>query len=488
MYELEKNIILVTNREPYIHEKKNNTIHEKRAIGGVVTALDPLMKKNGGTWIAWGSGSADFNISENSKITVPMDEKKYTLKRIHLTKKEEELYYEGYANRVLWPLFHIFIDKITIDDSFWNMYKKVNHKFAQSIVEEVHEDTDLIWIHDYHLALVPEIIKNEIPTAKIGFFWHIPWPPWEIFGSLPQRDEILTGLLYADIIGFHTKSYVNNFLNCCKRKISTTVQNNIVQISERQKTKVVSSPLGINYNSYAQYEETNKKAINKKKRKFLDIHQNGTIILGIDRLDYTKGILNRLKAYEYFLEQNIEFRGKVTLIQIATPSRYQIDEYHDMKKNIDETVGRINAKFRSVEWTPVEYFYRRIPQDELIMYYQLSDVALLTPIRDGMNLIAKEYIAARQKPGVLILSEFAGASEELHDAIIVNPYDLTSTAEAIKTAITMPLIEKENRFHELKQIVENHDDAWWLEDFLKKWNERYQSDLSQDFMKLSLST
>jgi len=178
----------------------------------------------------------------------------------------------------------------------------------------------------------------------------------------------------------------------------------------------------------------------------------------------------------------------VTLIQIATPSRYQIDEYHDMKKNIDETVGRINAKFRSVEWTPVEYFYRRIPQDELIMYYQLSDVALLTPIRDGMNLIAKEYIAARQKPGVLILSEFAGASEELHDAIIVNPYDLTSTAEAIKTAITMPLIEKENRFHELKQIVENHDDSWWLEDFLKKWNERYQSDLSQDFMKLSLST
>ncbi len=467
----QQNIILVSNREPYIHEKNNENISAKRAVGGLVTALDPLMQKNGGTWIAWGSGSADFDVcNSDHKIMVPPNKKKYTLKRILLSKEEETLFYKGYANSVLWPLFHVFIEKIKIKDEFWNTYSNINKRFAKSILEEIDMDS-FIWIHDYHLALVPQFIREKAPDAKIAYFWHIPWPPWEIFGALPERDNILSGLLNADLIGFHTNSYVDNFLRCSKKKANVEIKNNAVTL-KNQKTKVVAMPLGINYSSYST-ESSEKSNVPKEKNRLKKAYNVDSIILGIDRLDYTKGILNRLKSYEYFLKHNPEFHEKVTLIQIATPSRYEIDEYHNMKKNIDETVGRINAAFRTANWTPVKYFFRRIPQHLLLAYYQVSDIALLTPIRDGMNLIAKEYIAAREKQSVLILSEFAGASEELNEAIIVNPYDICSTAEALKTAITMPSEEKKNRFQELKKKVKKHDSSWWLSRFIDEWNDRY---------------
>lgn len=464
----QRNLILVSNREPYIHEKSNKKIKVNRAFGGLVTALDPLMQKNGGTWIAWGSGNADFEVCDHqNKIMVPPERKKYTLKRIPISKEEETLFYKGYANSVLWPLFHIFIEKIKVDDEFWNMYYTINKRFASSILEEIDEDS-LIWIHDYHLALVPGFIKEKVPEAKIAYFWHIPWPPWEIFGALPEREDILNGMLQADIIGFHTRSYVENFISCSQKKANVKINKDVVKVNNH-KTKVVSMPLGINYSSYS-IDPSKNKDLEKEKNRLEQAYKVDSIILGIDRLDYTKGILNRLKAFEYFLKDNPEFHEKVVLIQIATPSRYEIDEYHNMKKNIDETVGRINAEFRTADWTPVKYFFRRIPQQLLLAYYQVSDIALLTPIRDGMNLIAKEYIAARKKEAVLILSEFAGASEELNEAIIVNPYDIHSTADALKTAITMPTEEKKNRFNELKKKIKQHDSSWWLTQFIKEWN------------------
>lgn len=465
-------IMLVSNREPYIHEKKNGEITVKRSVGGLVTALDPLIQEQGGTWVAWGSGSADFDVCDDTnKVKVPPETKKYLLKRIPLSEEEEKLFYRGYANSVLWPLFHIFIEKIKIKDDFWNAYYNINKRFANSILEELDEHT-LLWIHDYHLALVPSFIREQFSEAKIAYFWHIPWPPWEVFGTLPQRDEIMTGLLNTDLLGFHTKSYVENFINCCKKKARTKIENNYIHLNNHE-TKVISAPLGIKYESYA-HDIVDNNQIRKEKRKLKKAYDVDSIILGLDRLDYTKGILNRLKSFEYFLQMNPEFHEKVILVQIATPSRYEIDEYHKMKKNIDETVGRINAKFRTANWTPVKYFFRYIPQNLLLAYYQISDIALLTPIRDGMNLIAKEYIAAREEHAVLILSEFAGASEELNEAIIVNPYDIISTADALKTAITMPPEEKKNRFHELKRKVQEKDASWWLDSFIKEWKERYQ--------------
>jgi trehalose 6-phosphate synthase/phosphatase len=476
--ELKEKLIIASNREPYIHDKEKNKITTKKAVGGLVTALDPLMQKNGGTWVAWGSGSADFIVCDaENKINVPKNHPSYTLKRVQLSDEEEELYYKGYANKVLWPLFHIFVEKISIQDAFWKTYCKVNQKFAEAIIDEIEYNTK-IWIHDYHLSLVPRLIKEKIPTAKIAYFWHIPWPPWEIYGVLPQKDELLIGLLNADLIGFHTSSYVKNFINCCKRKGSITIIDKTVYYNNYE-TKIFSLPLGINYTSYAHHFNRNH-ILREKKRQLKNAHNVDTIILGIDRLDYTKGILNRLKAFEYFLEKHPEFRQHVVLIQIATPSRYEIEEYHKMKKNIDETVGRINAKFRTVDWTPVHYFFKKIPHNLLLMYYDISDIALLTPIRDGMNLIAKEFIATRQKPAVLILSEFAGASEELNEAIIVNPYDIHSTADAIKTAITMPKEEKENRFNELKKKVKNHNSSWWLQKYLMEWNKRYLENIEDN--------
>jgi trehalose 6-phosphate synthase/phosphatase len=467
---LEK-IILVSNREPYIHEYTNNDkIKVKKAFGGLVTALDPLMQENGGTWIAWGSGSADFDVTnQNQKVTVPPITERYILKRIHLSDEEESLFYKGYANSVLWPLFHVFIEKMKTNEKLWNTYQKINQRFADAILSEIDEDT-FVWIHDYHLALIPYFVKKKVQNAKIAYFWHIPWPPWEIFGSLPQRNEILTGLLHADILGFHTDSYKQNFLRCCKRKPDAILRNDFVHCNS-QETKIVSLPLGIDYTSFAGKDDKNK-AVEEAKR-LKEANDVDSIILGIDRLDYTKGILNRLKAFEYFLETYQEFHEKVVLIQIATPSRYEIDEYFNMKKNIDETVGRINAKFRTANWTPVKYFFKRLPQTMLLAYYKVSDVALLTPLRDGMNLIAKEYIAARQKEGAIILSEFAGASEQLNEAIIVNPYDIPSTAEALKTAITMPSEERKNRFQELKNKVKKYNSSWWLHQFINEWDKRY---------------
>ncbi len=467
---LEK-IILVSNREPYIHEYANNDkIKVKKAFGGLVTALDPLMQENGGTWIGWGSGSADFEVSnDEQKVKVPPNTEKYTLKRIHLSEKEEALFYKGYANSVLWPLFHVFIEKMKTNKKSWKTYHKINQRFSDAILDEIDENT-FIWIHDYHLALVPYFVKKNVPNAKIAYFWHIPWPPWEIFGSLPQRNEILTGLLHTDVLGFHTESYKKNFLRCCKRKPDAKLRNNFVHCNS-QETKIIALPLGIDFSSFAGKGDDDE--IQKEVNRLKEANNVDSIILGIDRLDYTKGILNRLKAFEYFLESNQEFHEKVVLIQIATPSRYEIDEYFNMKKNIDETVGRINAKFRTENWTPVKYFFKRIPQSLLLAYYQVSDIALLTPLRDGMNLIAKEYIAARQKEGMIILSEFAGASEQLNESIIVNPYDISSTAESLKTAITMPPEEKKNRFRELKTKVKKYNSSWWLNQFMQEWNKRY---------------
>ncbi len=464
-------LILVTNREPYSHEKEKKGIICKKSVGGVVSALDPLMQKSKGTWIAWGSGSADFDVCDaDNKVLVP-EKPKYTLRRIPLSDAEITQYYQGFSNRVLWPLCHLFVEKMHNDETYWNTYYSVNQKFAQAVVEEMEPDS-YIWIHDYHLALVPSFIRQQMPAAKIAYFWHIPWPPWEIFGSLPQRNDLLKGLLHSDLIGFHTVSYKKNFMHCAGRQPDASVNTKKSCITDAaHHTQVKEFPLGISYQDYAYTAQSAE--IRSKAEELRAMHEKRKVILGIDRLDYTKGILNRVKAYEHFLEQYPQFQDKVVLVQIATPSRDNIEEYQTMKKELDEAVGDINSRFGTEEWTPILYFYRKIPQESLLAYYQAADVGLLTPLRDGMNLIAKEFIAAKENNGVLILSEFTGAAEELHDALMVNPYDLNQTTGAIKTAIEMPKSEQHQRFQSMKQNVKKHDAQWWLNQFLNVWDHCY---------------
>jgi trehalose 6-phosphate synthase len=430
------------------------------------------MQECRGLWIAWGSGDSDFEVCDSEhKVLVPKDPK-FTLKRIRLNEQEVENYYRGFSNRVLWPLFHFFVEKMHLEKDYWSTYRKVNKKFADAVVEETNEDNDLIWVHDYHLSLVPKFIRDTKPNAKIAFFWHIPWPPWELFGSLPQRNELLKGLLHSDLVGFHTLSYVQNFMECaCKYPGLKIDSKKGIIASSNNSTRVKQFPLGISYKDYSKLSQSEN--IIKKATELKKMHKDRKLILGIDRLDYTKGILDRIKAYEYFLEQNPQFRKKVILVQIATPSRDNIEEYCTMKKEIDEAVGDINSRFGREDWTPIMYFYRKIPQESLLAYYKAADIGLLTPIRDGMNLIAKEFTAAKDKDGVLILSEFAGASEELNEAIIVNPYDLQGTAGAIKTAVEMPLSEKIQRFQSMKNKVKKFNAQWWLNTFLDEWEKCY---------------
>jgi trehalose 6-phosphate synthase/phosphatase len=441
-------------------------------MGGVISALDPLMQQHRGMWIAWGSGNADFLVTDQKKIIkVPPEKPTYKLKRIPLTKKEIENYYHGFSNRVLWPLFHLFIEKMHPKERYWNAYRRVNKKFAESVLDEMKRD-DLIWIHDYHLSLVPFFIKQEEPKAKIAFFWHIPWPPWEIFYTLPWRNQLLEGILMSDFIGFHTSSYVTNFMNCAERQpgAKLNLKKKMVYCKEH-KTRIRHFPLGIAYNEY--HRRANSPTVLKKAVKLKKLYGHKKLILGIDRLDYTKGILDRIKAFELLLEENPQYREKVVLVQIASPSRDKIEEYRSMKKEIDEAVGRINGKYRSETWTPVMYFSKEISQNSLLSYYRVADIGLLTPLRDGMNLIAKEFIASNNENTVLILSEFAGASEELTDALLVNPYNLHAIAGAIKTAVDMPTEEKIRRFQAMRQNVRDHDAEWWYSNFLKEWERMY---------------
>ena len=464
---------MVSNREPYSHEKTKREIVCKKTVGGVVSALDPLMQKHGGAWIAWGSGSADFELcNSKNEVLVPEENPKYTLKRVALSKEEVTDYYEGFSNRVLWPLFHLFVEKMHPKEEYWDAYCKVNKKFARMAIDEINDKDDLIWIQDYHLSLVPRFIRDARPDAKIAFFWHIPWPPWEVFGSLPQRNEVLEGLLNCDMIGFHTSSYVRNFMGCAVKKpdVKLDTKKRITTFQDN-KTKIRYFPLGISYKDFASPAESKK--ITKKAAKLKKMHNDRNFILGIDRLDYTKGILDRIKAFELFLEQCPEYREKVVLVQIASPSRNKIEEYCTMKKEIDEAVGSINGRFGNDGWTPLMYFSRKISQQSLLAYYNAADVGLLTPLRDGMNLIAKEFTAAKDESGVLILSEFAGAAEELNEALIVNPFDIQATAWAIKTAIEMPAEEKKQRFQSMKKKVREHDAEWWLNNFLEEWKKTY---------------
>ena len=457
----ESSLIIVSNREPYIHEKTKKGIRCRKATGGLISALDSIMRSCNGLWIAWGSTIADF--IEGDMIEVPPEDPKYKLKRIKLSENEIDNYYRGFSNRTLWPLFHLFIDKAIFSKKYWRYYQRVNSKFATAVLNE---DEDFIWIHDYHLSLLPKLIKDENDNAKIAFFWHIPWVHWDVFNKIPWRNEILEGIFGSDLIGFHTNSYARNFIECAEKiGFSVDRRKKMINYGGRH-IKVRAFPLGIDYKAFRKLEIKTYRLRKKMKAE--------KIIFGIDRLDYTKGILNRLLAFERFLKKYPEYKEKVTLIQVASPSRTKVEEYRKIKKEIDENVGRINAIFQTMEWTPIKYFYRTIPQYRLLQFYKMADIALITPLIDGMNLVVKEYIATNDL-GAVILSEFTGAAEELKEAIIVNPNDVDIMADAMKNALEMSIEEKKKRFAALKGKVMKKDINWWFRSFFHEWRKIYEA-------------
>lgn len=466
-----RKIILVSNAEPYAHKRQNGQIELEKLAGGLTTALNPLMQETGGTWIAWGREDGDFEVlnSEN-KVKVP-DEDGYNLKRIKLTDQEINEFYLGFSNEIIWPICHSFPEKASLDryrdsEQKWFTYKNVNEKYAKSTLQEA-EPGDLVWVHDYHLPLVPKMIKSENPNTSIAFFWHIPWPSWEIFGILPWRDEITEGLVSSDFIGFHASQNKKNFLSCAENLgMEVDWENSIVKEGETP-TKAASVPLEINYEWFK--EISNKKGIRERAEDLKEKIPADKIILGIDRLDYTKGIPRRLRAFEMFLEENPEFQGKVTLVQRIPPSRRSVKEYQSILNRINRIIGEINGKFEKALWTPIKSFHRFLPnQEELIPYYLAADVALVTPLVDGMNLVCKEYISSTSE-GSLVLSEFAGASNELKETIQVNPYNIRETANGIKKALTMDLEERKNRVEKLQRRIRKNDLENWRSKFLEKW-------------------
>ena len=457
-------LIVVANAEPYAHEYEEEQILRVPVPGGLTTAVSPLLKE-GDIWIGWGRGQADFEVT-NGKNIIGIWDKGYYLKRLKLSAKEKEGFYLGFSNRCLWPIFHSFTEKAHFSREFWEIYKKVNRKYVKAVKEELREG-DYVWVHDYQLMLVPEDLRrlSERENIKIAFFLHIPWPSWECFRKIPWRKELMEGVLGSEVIGFHIKRYVTNFLECAEELGYKVDKKRRFVLSGQRKIFTLTAPIGIDYDFF--HFHRNRRKV-KKLRQDIGVEN---MVISVDRLDYTKGIKERLDAFEHFLAGNPEFLRKVILVQRLAPSRETIPEYEQIKREIDRKISEINGKYQTPEWMPIRHFYESVSQEEIISYYQPAKVALVTPLIDGMNLTAKEYIACQdpEDPGVIILSEAAGAAEQLKDIPLVNPYDVESVAQALKEALTMSLEERKERHKKLLHNVRKENVQWWGEQFLKKW-------------------
>jgi trehalose 6-phosphate synthase/phosphatase len=466
-------LIIVSNRLPITVTEENGGYSIKESVGGLVTGLSSYLStikgssidKSGFIWVGWPGVSAPPNKQEMLKEKAEA----MNLVPVFLSEKIMDRFYHGFCNKTIWPLFHYFSTYTVYDEDYWNKYKYVNELFCEKVLE-IAKPGDVIWIQDYHLMLLPKLLKQKLPDSKIGFFLHIPFPAFETYRMLPAewRKEILEGLLGADLTGFHTYDYTKYFLSCVTRLLGYENNLGLVSMTERV-VKAGTFPMGINFDEFvnAVYSNEALAEVETFKKQF----GSSKLILSIDRLDYTKGIINRLKGYSEFLEKNSKWHGKVNLIAVVVPSRIGVDRYNQMKKEIDERIGNINGRFGDIHWTPVIYQYRFIPFYPLAGLYNASDISLVTPLRDGMNLIAKEYLTCRtDETGVLILSETAGASRELNESVIINPNNSEEIASAIKEALEMPVEEQIKRNRVMRNRLKRYNVVKWADDFLSELN------------------
>ena len=465
-------IHIVSNRLPVSIQKDEDQLTLKASVGGLATGMKSIYKEYGGKWIGWpGLACDELSAAEIKEIDAKLVDEHCLA--VELTKEEVNLYYEGFSNNIIWPLFHYFTQFIEFNPEYWEAYKRVNQKFADKTLEIV-EDGDTIWIHDYQLLLLPEMIKTAKPNVTIGFFLHIPFPSFEVFRIVPWRKELIKGMLGADLLGFHTYDYERHFFSSVQRLLGFEVSFNQIHTEDRIVMGEV-FPMGIDYERFRgkssevfQKPLCERSELHRELEKYFLVSPERKLILSIDRLDYTKGIPNRLRAFELFLERHPEFINQVTLIMLVVPSRGEVAQYKLLRSEVDELVGRINGRFGGVNYTPVWYFFRSLPFENLIELYGSCDVALITPVRDGMNLVAKEYVASRvNQTGVLILSEMAGVAKEMGEAIIINPYDEEEIAEAIFQALNMPLPEQRERIKMMQQRISRYDVFKWSAEFMK---------------------
>lgn len=460
----ENALVVVSNREPYMHVTDEQTGKPKcfRPASGVVTAIDPVMRACGGIWVAQGSGDADRDfVNSKNKLGVPPGNNRYILKRVWLTKEEEEGYYYGFSNEGLWPLCHVTHTRPMFKDTDWQMYKAVNQKFADAILEELPAKHPFVFIQDYHFALLPQMIKEKRPDATIALFWHIPWPNPEAFAICPYQHEILDGMLACDLIGFHVQVHCNNFLDTANRLIECRVDTEKFSIVRSGIETLVSAfPISVNGYLSGNIPEVENEEIERIRKEF---NLDGKIVaVGVDRIDYTKGIIERVLAIDRFLEKYPEYKKKFVFIQLAAPSRTHIKRYHELIGEIEELVEKKNWKYSDEDWKPIIYLKKHFSIEEIKPYYMLGDICIVSSLHDGMNLVSKEYVATKSDlNGVLILSSFTGAARELTDAIQINPYSIEEFAEAIKLAVEMPEEEKKKRMESMRRVISENNVYRW---------------------------
>ena len=458
-------LIVVSNREPYIHEHRSGSVVFKRPASGLVTAVEPVMRACSGTWIAHGSGSADRSVvDEHDRVMVPPGSNEYTLRRIWLTREEEEGYYYGFANEGLWPLCHVAHVRPVFRESDWETYKRVNERFADAVVTEARSEDPVVLVQDYHFALLPALIRKRLPRATILTFWHIPWPNPESFGICPWRHELLEGLLGSTIVGFHTRYHCKNFIETVERNLEARIEHEHSTVTiNKQTTLIESYPISIAWPS--DEERTAWPSVARCRvavRERLGLPDDHKLALGVDRFDYTKGILERIHAVERMLEKYPAFVGHFSLVQVAAPSRSDLDEYRAFQQRIRQVTDRVNERFGRTGYQAIYLLAEHHEHEAVTELFRAADVCVVTSLHDGMNLVSKEFVAARDdERGVLLLSRFAGAASELSEALIVNPYHVEEGADALHRAITMPAAEQRERMSNLRMTVRDFNVFRW---------------------------
>jgi trehalose 6-phosphate synthase len=455
--------VVVAKREPYVQTREGDRIRWMFPASGVVTALDPLMRTCGGTWIAHGSGDADRDVADaHGRLRVPPGDESYTLRRIWLSKEEEDGYYYGFANEALWPLCHIAYTRPLFDASDWEQYRLVNQRFADAVLEEIAGRRAIVFVQDYHFALLPRYLKEARPDLVVCQFWHIPWPNREAFRICPWADEILDGLLGNDLLGFHVQHHCNNFLETVDRSIESRVDyEHFAVIRGGKRTLVRPFPIGIDPDlPYVSQERMADGGVGEVRRRLA--LRDEAILVGVDRLDYTKGIPERLRAVDRLLERYPEHRGRFVLVQLAAPSRTRIKRYRHLGDEVDELVDEINWRHRTERWQPIHLLKYHHPPEEISAFFRAATACVVSSLHDGMNLVAKEFVATRRDGrGVLVLSRFTGAAREMTEAVQINPYATDEFADALHEALTMPEEEQVRRMHRLRaQVAESNIYQW----------------------------
>jgi trehalose 6-phosphate synthase len=465
-----KPLFVVANREPYMHVRGEKGIEALVPASGLVTALEPVLEATDGTWVAHGSGSADREtVDATDRLRVPPDLPSYTLRRVWLTEDEVGGYYEGFANEGMWPLCHIAHTRPTFRPEDWLQYQQVNRRFADAVLQEmVGQEAPIVLVQDYHFALLPRMVKDARPDARVAIFWHIPWPNPEVFGICPWQRELVDGLLGADLIGFHTQTHCNNFLETVDRALEALTEWDRFAVNRQgHVTRVRPYPISVAFPN-GKRDIKNRSAGEERARLCEELGIEASLLgVGVDRVDYTKGILERFRGIERFIEMNPAYRRRFSFVEIGAPSRTAIPRYQQFLDEVTAEAERINARFQSGKWKPIVFLPRHHSHQEIERYYRAASLCMVSSLHDGMNLVAKEFIVAREdEHGVLILSTFAGAALELTDALQVNPYDVQQVATAILRALEMPDQEQAARIHRMRATVKDHNVFRWAANLL----------------------